>query len=89
MTQLRPFVKEALDYSIARVRSNLGTLTDFPETTKDGQWTLVPNGGWVGGHWTGLIWLAYAHTQDPTLLSAGRSWTQRLAPFPKVLYTST
>ena len=48
--------------------------------TRDGQWTLVPTGGWVGGHWTGLIWLAYAHTQDPALLAAARAWTERLAP---------
>ena len=80
MTQPKAFVQEALDYSIAKVRSNLQTLTDFPEMTKDGQWMLVPGGGWVGGHWTGLIWLAYAHTQDPTLLSAARAWSERLAP---------
>ncbi len=80
MTQPRAFVQEALNYSIARVRSNLQTLTDFPEMIKDGQWTLVPGGGWVGGHWTGLIWLAYAHTQDPVLLGAARAWTERLAP---------
>ena len=80
MTQPRPFVKEALDYSIARVRSNLQILADFPEMTQDGQWKLVPGGGWVGGHWTGLVWLAYAHTQDPLLLAAARAWTERLAP---------
>ena len=80
MTQPRPFVQDALNYSIARVRSNLQTLTDFPELTRDGQWTLVPGGGWVGGHWTGLIWLAYAHTHDPALLAAARAWTERLAP---------
>ena len=80
MTQPRPFVKEALDYSIARVRSNLQILADFPEMTQDGQWKLVPGGGWVGGHWTGLVWLAYAHTQDPLLMAAARAWTERLAP---------
>jgi unsaturated chondroitin disaccharide hydrolase len=78
MTEL--FVKEALDYSIRMVRRNLQQLEDFPELAKDGQWALVPGGGWVGGHWTGLLWLAYAHTQDPDLLAAARSWTERLAP---------
>jgi unsaturated chondroitin disaccharide hydrolase len=74
------FVPEALDYSFAMVRRNLQELETFPEMTRDGKWTLVPTGGWVGGHWTGLIWLAYAHTQDPALLAAARAWTERLAP---------
>ena len=75
-----PFVQEALDYSIERVRANLKQLHDFPELAKDGQWAVAPGGGWVGGHWTGLIWLAYAHTQDAFLLAEARGWTERLAP---------
>jgi unsaturated chondroitin disaccharide hydrolase len=74
------FVQEALAYSFAMVRRNLQELESFPEMTRDGQWTLVPTGGWVGGHWTGLIWLAYAHTQDPALLVEAARWTERLAP---------
>ena len=74
------FVQEALDYSISMVRRNLAELESFPEMTRGGQWTLVPTGGWVGGHWTGLVWLSYAHTQDPALLAAARAWTERLAP---------
>lgn len=80
MTEIKPFVKEALDYSIRMVRRNLQELKDFPEIAKDGQWTPVPGGGWVGGHWTGLIWLAYAHTGDPALQSAACEWSERLAP---------
>ncbi len=75
-----PFVNEALDYSFRMVRRNLKELDEFPEMAKDGKWTPTPRGGWVGGHWTGLIWLAYAHTQDPDLLAAARAWTERLSP---------
>jgi unsaturated chondroitin disaccharide hydrolase len=75
-----PFVKEALDYSIDRVHHNLEQLHDFPELAKDGSWATVTGGGWVGGHWTGLIWLAYAHTREPALLAEARGWSERLAP---------
>jgi unsaturated chondroitin disaccharide hydrolase len=74
------FVKDALEYSFALTRRNLAELDDFPELTRDGQWTRVPGGGWVGGHWTGLIWLTYAHTQDPALLEPALRWTLRLGP---------
>ncbi len=74
------FVQPALDYSFAMVRRNLQELETFPEMTRDGKWTLVPTGGWVGGHWTGLIWLTYAHTQDPAILTEALRWSERLAP---------
>jgi len=79
MTDLS-FVQPALDYSFAMVRRNLQELKSFPELTRDGQWTLVPTGGWVGGHWTGLIWLTYAHTQDSAILGEALRWSERLAP---------
>jgi len=28
------------------------------------------DGDWWGGHWTGLLWLSYAHTRDPLLRQA-------------------
>jgi unsaturated chondroitin disaccharide hydrolase len=34
----------------------------------------------VGGHWVGLIWLAFAHTQDPALERAARTWAAYLLP---------
>ena len=74
------FVQEALDYSFAMTRRNLKELEEFPELAKDGRWTPTPRGGWVGGHWTGLIWLAYAHTRAPEFLSGARLWTERLGP---------
>ncbi len=74
------FVCEALAYSIEMTRRNLGTVSGFPELACDGKWHCVDDGGWVGGHWTGLLWLAYTQTSDPVLERAAREWTRRLAP---------
>jgi unsaturated chondroitin disaccharide hydrolase len=71
---------EALDYCEMRVYENLARLKSFPERTESGKWICVENGGWVGGHWVGLLWLAYAYTQDPDLEKAARNWAARLAP---------
>jgi unsaturated chondroitin disaccharide hydrolase len=70
----------ALEYSLAHIRKNLASLDGFPELTENGRWRTVENGGWVGGHWVGLLWLAFAKTKDPFLESAARAWAARLAP---------
>lgn len=75
-----PFIAEALDYSLGRTRDNLARLTSFPELTDGAVWRTVDNGGWVGGHWVGLLWLAYAQTGDPTWAEAARAWAGRLGP---------
>ncbi len=71
---------EALDFSIERIRQNLAHLTSFPELTEGARWKCVEDGGWVGGHWVGLLWLAHTHTGDPLLEAAARQWAARLAP---------
>jgi len=73
------WTQEAMTFSIDATRQNLAHLTSFPELTKDGQWVCVNNGGWVGGHWVGLLWLAYARTGDPAWETAARQWAARLA----------
>lgn len=80
MITVPAFVLEALDYSLEKTRQNLAALTSFPEMTYDGKWVCVDNGGWVGGHWVGLLWLAYAHTGDPAFEAGARQWAARLAP---------
>jgi unsaturated chondroitin disaccharide hydrolase len=74
------FVPEALSYSIEQTRQNLARLNSFPERAKNGQWTCADDGGWVGGHWVGLLWLAALHTADPQLNGAARAWAARLIP---------
>ncbi|MBK7456166.1 MAG: hypothetical protein IPJ46_21325 [Anaerolineales bacterium] len=57
----------ALEFCITKTRDNLATLTSFPERTEDGKWIQTKpdqHGWWVGGHWVGLLWLAYAATGE-------------------------
>lgn len=74
------FIPKALSYSLEITRRNLSTLNSFPEFTERCAWQCVDDGGWVGGHWVGLLWLAYAHTRDRTFEAAARQWGERLSP---------
>ena len=80
MTQ--PLFEDALQQSIKIIRQNLQTLSYFPESFKDDQWNLVERdrdaAHWVDGFWTGLLWLAYAHTQDAVLRDGAEHWTRQL-----------
>jgi unsaturated chondroitin disaccharide hydrolase len=73
------FAPAALAYSFETTRRNLATVTGFPELAQNGKWLCVDDGFWIGGHWTGLLWLAYAHTCDRIFERATREWAERLA----------
>ncbi|MBI5030886.1 MAG: glycoside hydrolase family 88 protein [Chloroflexi bacterium] len=79
-SSLPSFISDALAYSLDMTRQNLTSLDNFPELAKDGKWLCSDDGFWTGGHWTGLLWLAYAHTGDSTIEHAARKWTRRLTP---------
>ncbi|HBX68056.1 MAG TPA: glucuronyl hydrolase [Chloroflexi bacterium] len=77
------WLDDALEFCIVKTRHNLATLTDFPERTEGGQWIQIApeqHGWWVGGHWVGLLWLAYAASGDPALSAAAHTWAGRLLP---------
>ena len=76
------WLQEALNYCIDVTCQNMPRLTDFPELAKNGQWEYARNkpGGWVGGHWTGLLWLAFARTGAKSFEQTAREWTAKLAP---------
>lgn len=73
----------ALQQSIETTRRNLSSLAEFPESFKHGRWQAIEKeraaGHWVDGFWTGLLWLAYAHTGDTRLKSGAERWTSKLA----------
>lgn len=73
-------LRQALDYSMDRIRRNSSQLSSFPEFTQDGSWHCTDDGGWVGGHWVGLQWLAYEFTHDMAFERRARAWASRLAP---------
>jgi len=67
------FVPEALAFVVAKVRTNLNRFPDqSPESTRDGRYQFAKNGGWVGGFWTGLIFISKEITGDESLIEAAR-----------------
>lgn len=79
MTQL----EDALSYSLQIITQNIETLAYFPERYENGAWVTaeekrIPS-HWVDGFWTGLLWLAAVHAQDPKFETAARFWTEKLA----------
>ncbi len=76
-------LEEALNYSVHIIAQNSKTVTYFPERWENGVWITaekerIPS-HWVDGFWTGLLWLAYAATEDPQFETAARQWTQKLS----------
>lgn len=76
-------LEEALHYSLQVIAKNSETIIYFPERFENGAWVTsekdrIPS-HWVDGFWTGLLWLAYAHTQDTNMETAARKWTSELS----------
>ena len=73
----------ALEQSIETTRHNLRALDEFPESFQQGHWRPIekerPAGHWVDGFWTGLLWLAWAHTGDADLKQGAERWNHKLA----------
>ncbi len=59
---------DALDACVATTRRNLARLEGFPYWTEQGRWLTEQRGRGTGGHWLGIIWMAYLRTGDPALL---------------------
>ncbi len=76
-------IETALRQSIETTQHNLRALEEFPESFQNGAWQAIEKeraaGHWVDGFWTGLLWLAYAHTEAPALKAGAERWTRRLA----------
>jgi unsaturated chondroitin disaccharide hydrolase len=73
-------LREALDYAFARLRAVAPTVWSFPQETRFEKWTFLDSGGWVGGFWPGLLWLAHLDTGDPVFLRLAEDACDRLAP---------
>lgn len=78
MTQTR--YANALDASIVTTRRNLAHLDGFPYWTEQGRWLIEQRGRWTGGHWLGIIWMAYLRTGDAALLEVAYAASRRLEP---------
>ncbi len=67
-------VEAALDAASAQIIRNLPQFTDKFQMaySENGFYHPTENRDWTPGFWTGEIWLAYEHTQDPALKAAGQ-----------------
>ena len=73
-------LEQALTYGLSVIQKESESLRDFPELTEDGRWQTGVNGGWTGGFWVGLLWLAYSLTSDEIYSEKAVQWAHRLAP---------
>ncbi|WP_053738118.1 glycoside hydrolase family 88 protein [Nocardia sp. NRRL S-836] len=73
-------LRAALDYGLAKLRAVAPGVTSFPEITRFEKWTYVTDGGWVGGFWPGLLWLAHLDSGDLRFRTLAESANDRLAP---------
>ena len=64
--------RQALDAACAVAKADLGEFTDhFPSSNSfGGFYEPTENVEWTTGFWTGSLWLAYEHTQDPAFRKA-------------------
>ena len=69
-----------LELGIAKCLRDADRLNAFPHVTNDGDWLVSEHARWTGGFFVGMLWLAGALRDDPSILNTARSWALRLAP---------
>ncbi len=79
-TYIPGVLRQALTYGLSVIKEESGSLRDFPNLTEGGEWQTTGDGGWTGGFWVGLLWLASALTSEPTYAERATDWSGRLAP---------
>jgi unsaturated chondroitin disaccharide hydrolase len=72
--------RESLDYALGKLRQVAPNVTSFPEETKFEKWTYVNSGGWVGGFWPGMHWLAFLDSGDEQFRRWAVESALRLSP---------
>ncbi len=70
----------AVEYSVAKLRAIAPTVPGFPEGTEFEKWTYTQDGDWVGGFWSGLLWLAWLYTGDARFRTLAETWALKLTP---------
>jgi unsaturated chondroitin disaccharide hydrolase len=72
--------QEALNWALHLIKCSLDVEEGFPHITRNARWQRTPDGGWTGGFWVGLLWLAYRLTGETRFASAARARVHRLEP---------
>ncbi len=71
----------ALNLLIGRTRQTAAEVGErFPYyADESGNWITTSDGDWCGGHWVGMLWLAYRRTRDVFFRELALRLTRRLA----------
>ncbi len=77
-----------LDKNVIKIKESLKSLKavdSFPRNVKKGKtnWDLVGVQDWCSGFWPGVVWYAYEHSKDSTLLKGAEDFT---APLQQIAY---
>lgn len=75
-----PTVTEALSLLVERTRTTVERLDDgFPYVADPdtGEWLETDDGNWCGGHWIGMLWLAYEETGRDRFANAANRYTEQ------------
>jgi len=70
---------QPLEQLLTRVDTTLDAVGDaFPYVAEpeSGTWTTTADGNWCGGHWVGLLWLAYENTDEERFRTAAKRATE-------------
>ncbi len=74
-------LQSAKDFVIEKIDANLADYTDkFPSANStDYMYGATENNDWTESFWTGMVWLAYEHTNDTKYLDAAMNHCRLLA----------
>lgn len=70
-----------LDSVLIRALNNIERnieLYKFPHITESGKWITTDDGYWKGGFYVGLLWYAYAISNDNRYKNAAYNWLKKL-----------
>lgn len=56
-----------LDSMCKKIKENIAVYGEsFPSAcAREGKYSIIENDDWTNGFWTGMLWIAYEHTNDP------------------------
>src|SRR5882762_3945279 len=71
---------DAANYTVAKLGAVAPTVTGFPEGSKFEKWTFTQDGDWVGGFYSGSLWLAWLFSGQAQFQTMAEKFSTNLAP---------
>jgi unsaturated chondroitin disaccharide hydrolase len=69
-----------LTYAVGKLRKVAPGVQSFPQETRYESWIYIDTGAWVGGFWTGMLWLAWLDSGEAEFRRLAEAAALRLAP---------